>query len=94
MLRSIAFLLVFLVVLASGTGAINRDEQMTCDAGKVQWLIGELPDAALLERARIAAGAASVRVIADGMMVTQDYREDRLNLDLDAQGRVRAVRCG
>lgn len=73
---------------------VSGETLMQCDASKVQWALGEMADDALAERARSAAGARSVRVIAHGMMVTQEYREDRLNLDLDEHGRVRAVRCG
>lgn len=94
MLRKSAFFLVFFAFSGYIAGAMAAGDRMICDAGAVQWMIGELPDDALVERARLAAGAASVRVIAEGMMVTQDYRDDRLNLDLDARGRVRAVRCG
>jgi hypothetical protein len=35
-----------------------------------------------------------VRVIKPGMMVTMDYREDRVNLDVDDDNRVLNVRCG
>lgn len=94
MLRKAAFFLVFFAFSGNGSGTMAAGDRMTCDAGAVKWMIGELPDAALVERARRDAGAASARVIAEGMMVTQDYRDDRLNLDLDARGRVRAVRCG
>jgi hypothetical protein len=38
--------------------------------------------------------AQRLRWIRPGDAVTMDYREDRLNIDLDAQGRVRALRCG
>ena len=94
MLRKSVCFLVFIAASATAAGAMTEGDAVICDAGKVQWMIGALADAAQVERARIAAGAASVRVIAEGMMVTQDYREDRLNLDLDARGRIRAVRCG
>jgi hypothetical protein len=94
MLRKTVFFLVFLAFSADAADSMAEGKQMTCDAGAVQWMLGELPDDALVERARLAAGAVSVRVIAEGMMVTQDYREDRLNINLDVRGRVRSVRCG
>jgi hypothetical protein len=34
------------------------------------------------------------RVIEPGMAITEDYRADRLNLDLDAGGRITRVWCG
>lgn len=100
MLRFTCLLLVLMTFPAlshsvmPGLEAASGEMRMRCDASKAQWALGELADDALAERARLAASAASVRVIGHDMMVTQDYREDRLNLDLDAQGRVRAVRCG
>ncbi len=94
MARMTVFIRAVVLLFAGSAGALAQEEQMNCDAAVLQWAIGELPDDAMIERARIEAGAASVRVIADSMMVTQDYRAERLNIELDAQGRVRAVRCG
>lgn len=41
-----------------------------------------------------AAEATRLRVIRPGDAVTMDFREDRLNIELDGGGRVRALRCG
>ncbi len=65
-----------------------------CDATKVKGLIGKPATAALEAEARRLSGAQAVRTIRPGDMVTMDYREDRLNLELDEAGRVRDVRCG
>lgn len=94
MWRNAWYVAGFLACSAGAAAAMAQEEPMSCDDAGLQWIIGELPDAAMIERVRVEAGAASVRVIADGMMVTQDYRTERLNLELDAHGRVRAVRCG
>lgn len=67
---------------------------MTCDAGKAQWALGQIPNDALIERARGDAGARVARVIEYGMLVTMEYNEARLTIDLNEQGRVRQVRCG
>ena len=47
-------------------------------------------------RAAIAdvAGQRSVRYIGPGDAVTQDFRPDRLNVELDDQGRIVRLRCG
>jgi hypothetical protein len=37
---------------------------------------------------------AGTRVIEPGMAITEDYRETRLNIDLDAQGRIARLWCG
>jgi hypothetical protein len=67
---------------------------MTCDAAKVQWTVGQLADEALVARAKSESGSERLRVIKPGMAVTMDYREDRLNLDVDADNKVTTARCG
>ncbi|HST44042.1 MAG TPA: I78 family peptidase inhibitor, partial [Luteimonas sp.] len=43
---------------------------------------------------REAAGAGSMRVLRPGQAVTMEFNPTRLNLDVDAAGRVTAARCG
>ena len=40
------------------------------------------------------SGARSARVIKPGMAVTMDFREDRVNIDVDAANSIKAIRCG
>ena len=65
-----------------------------CDAGKAQWAVGNALDEVLLERARVDAGAAAVRSLKPGQMVTMEINAERLNVDVDADGNVTGVRCG
>ncbi len=65
-----------------------------CDHTKAQWAIGEAASDALLERARVAAGAGSARFLRPNEPVTLEYVGSRLNLGLDARDRVRTVVCG
>ena len=65
-----------------------------CDAGAAQFAVGEPWSENLGERAREAAGAARVRSIPFGLMVPMVFEEDRLTLQLDAEGRVESVVCG
>lgn len=67
---------------------------MTCDAGVVQALVGQPSDDAVIEQARTDSGAGTVRVLKPGDAATMDYREDRLNIDLDADGVIQSLRCG
>ena len=67
---------------------------MTCHADKVQWTLGQTADEALVAKAKAQAGADRMRVIKPGMAVTMDYREDRLNLDVDADNKVTRAYCG
>lgn len=56
--------------------------------------VGREGTQALATEARDAAGAAVVRWLRPGQVVTMEYRRDRLNIEIDARGRVRALRCG
>jgi hypothetical protein len=48
----------------------------------------------LVERARVASGAAVLRVLAPGKSYTLEHRADRLNLRVDRRGRVVEATCG
>lgn len=65
-----------------------------CDATGAQPLVGRAADVALRDEALRLSGARSIRVIAPGTAVTMDYREDRVNLEVDAANIVTNVRCG
>lgn len=70
-----------------------EEPAMTCQADKGQWAIGQIADEALVARVKADTTSDRVRVIRPGMAVTMDYREDRVNLDVDADNRVTGVRC-
>lgn len=65
-----------------------------CDAARVQRHVGRPYQDAMGAQLQQEAGARSVRVLRPGDAATMDYRNDRLNIDLDAQNRIAAVRCG
>ena len=69
-------------------------EPALCAAGPAEVLIGERYRRGVPSRARKLSGARAVRVVYPGQVVTQDFREDRLNLRLDYRRRITAVRCG
>ena len=66
----------------------------TCDASVLDWAIGQPGDDALLARAKAEAGAAHAQFLRPGMVMTMDYRPDRLVIVLDDAGRVESARCG
>lgn len=73
----------------------TEDDQMdACNANAARVVVGRVATAEVIEQARVAAGATLVRTLKPGQMVTMEYRENRLNIDLDADNVVTNVRCG
>ena len=75
------------VPVHGGTGRL-------CNAARAQSLVGRPATAELGAEAMRLTGAGMMRWLRPGDIVTMDYREDRLNVELDAAGRVKAIRCG
>jgi hypothetical protein len=65
-----------------------------CDATRAQALTGQQASSALGAEALKMTGATRLRWIPIGTAVTMDYREDRLNIELNRNNRVTAIRCG
>jgi hypothetical protein len=66
----------------------------TCNAAKLQTMIGRARTQAMGPQAMRTAGARTLRWIEPGSAYTMDYRTDRLNIHVDARGRVTRVNCG
>ena len=96
-----AFLLAGLLVL-SGLALACADNRATapspapagCDAARVQFAIGSPASADLLERARVAAQAATARFLRPNQVITLEFLATRLNLTLSAQEIVQSAYCG
>lgn len=94
---SVRFSTAAALLLAIGCAPVPAPEPgpgAMCDAAPVQYLIGRSRSDALGAEALRRSGARSLRWIRPGDMVTMDFRTDRLNIDLDEQGRVTGLRCG
>ena len=65
-----------------------------CDASRAQGLVGQQATAEIGARALDLTAARTIRWIRPGQAVTMDYREDRLNIALDARNRIEQVTCG
>ena len=65
-----------------------------CNAAPAQNILGQQGTASVTERARVLSGAAMARVLREGQVVTLEFDAERLNLVVNAQGRITAVRCG
>ena len=68
---------------------IHRPPPDTCQMAAHQSLVGML--GAEIDRAALPESA---RVICHDCSVTMDYRADRLNIDLGADGKVTGLHCG
>jgi hypothetical protein len=66
----------------------------SCNDANAQSMKGEVATPANVEKARVLAGARTVRVLKPGQMVTMEYIEGRLNIDVDAKNVIIGVRCG
>lgn len=65
-----------------------------CNAQPAQSFVGRTNTSANLEQARQRAGAGMARVLHPGQVTTKEFNAERLNLEVDATGRILAVRCG
>ena len=66
----------------------------TCNADAAKDVVGKQATDEVIEQARVAAGAAIARALRPDMMITMEYRGDRLNLRTDTDGKVVGVSCG
>ncbi|MES2186655.1 MAG: I78 family peptidase inhibitor [Pseudomonadota bacterium] len=67
----------------------------TCDAVNAQFTLGKTVDERLGEEARVRSGARLVRVLRPGQVLPPEPdRPARLNLEVDATGRITRARCG
>lgn len=87
----------FLVML--GCASVPEGEAPTQSSGACRTegldeLVGRPATQALGTEAMRRSGARAIRWIRPGDMVTMDHREDRLNVHLDAPGRVERFACG
>lgn len=73
---------------------IVRLPEGECDAAPAQRYVGQKADSTVVQAALTATRAKQVRVIKPDMMVTMDFRSDRLNVRVDDDGKIIAITCG
>ena len=66
----------------------------TCRKEPLAGFVGQPATQALGARMLRETGARTLRWVPEGMMVTMDYRGDRLTVHLDAANRVERANCG
>lgn len=72
----------------------HGDRSDICDAARAQSLLGQWASTALGSEAVRLSGAGKLRWIAQGAIITMDYSETRLNIQLDGQNKVVKISCG
>jgi hypothetical protein len=70
------------------------DPIRVCNPGALSAMVGRAWSDSLRAEALRLSGARAARVIRPGDLVTMDYRGDRLNVHLNAQGRIDRFDCG
>lgn len=65
-----------------------------CSVEGLNGLIGQQRSAEVEAEAKRLSGAKLVRWITPGMMITMEFRADRLNLHLGTDGKIGSARCG
>ena len=77
-----------------GPASEGHDGDYHCVAEPVQDLVGRPATAELGADALRRSHSRTLRWIRPGDAVTMDFLEDRLNINLDAQGNVERLNCG
>jgi hypothetical protein len=65
-----------------------------CDAAAAQFAVGRKGDAQLLAEVKARTGALVVRMLRPDDRITMEFSSQRMNLEVDATGKVVKVRCG
>ena len=65
----------------------------TCNNSNIQQFVGRQATSELAAEMQRVSGAAIVRWVPQGTMITMEYRPDRLTVYLDASNRVERISC-
>ncbi|MEZ0242843.1 MAG: I78 family peptidase inhibitor [Sphingomonas sp.] len=77
-----------------GRPPLGRLPDTACHVQKVYGLLGEQRTPRIEERARERSRNNDIRWIAPDTVVTGDHKETRLNILVDASGKIIDARCG
>lgn len=91
----LSLLIIPLVAACSGPRTSGASlPEARCRAAGAQAELGKTVSDEVADDARASAGALRARVIRPGDRVTMDVDAQRLNIEVDATGRIRRLRCG
>lgn len=65
-----------------------------CDADPAQSMLGKSFNRGLLDQAKQLSGAAIVRTLLPGQLVTMEYNPQRFNLLIDEDNKIIRANCG
>jgi hypothetical protein len=65
-----------------------------CNAEGARWAIGSAVNDDVVNRVLRDTGSRDARVLRPGQMATMDFREDRVNVDVNDRGAITGIRCG
>lgn len=72
----------------------NSADRYVCRNTMLDQFVGRPASAELGNEVIRASGSKTLQWVAAGMMVTMDFREDRVRIYLDEQNKVKRVSCG
>lgn len=70
------------------------DGGATCNNDVLAGFVGKEATQAVLDEARTRSGARHVRVGRPGMVMTMDFRQDRLTVYVNEEGKIETISCG
>lgn len=90
-----ALVLVALTLVACAPQPpLDGGSSKKCSTARLDQYVGKAATVGLANAAMKRAGARTSRAIGPRQAVTMDYREDRLNIYMDASGKVERFSCG
>lgn len=69
-------------------------EDSPCVADSAQQFVGQIASKAVGEQIVAATGARNFQWVGPGMMVTMDFRPDRVRVSYDEGYKITSIRCG
>ena len=76
------------------TGGPLPPRRVACSTDGLEGFVGQAASADVVEQARLATHAGLARVLHPGDVVTMEFRDDRLNVEVDERGVIVRLRCG
>ena len=74
--------------------AVGETPGYTCKNEGLEAFVGREPSPEVEKEILAKSGAKTLRWVTPGMMVTMDFRADRVTAHVDSNARIERVRCG